>query len=201
MPVKMSSYINFHIFSLLKKTIAILLLAVYLFNLAGYSLVFNYFISLAEQQFVTQLDDNKYDDAQLVEISLPLHLPYLQNSNGFERVDGSVEKDGIDYSYVKRRILNDTLYIMCLPNQQRTQLIQEKSRYAGDVNDFASTKKEKESTAKKAAPSTEYNNAIVQYRCQLPFAAASQQNKHVKSFLPATAPGTAEHPPQAMIVC
>ena len=140
-----------------------MLLAVYLFNLAGYSVVFHYFIHQSEEKFAAQLEENKYKDSELVEISIPFNLPYTQNSSQFQPLDGSIELNGIQYNYVKRRIYNDTLYIMCLPNQQRNQLIQEKSKYAGEVNDFASAKKEKESTAKKAINAAEYNNNITQY--------------------------------------
>jgi hypothetical protein len=185
-----------HIFILLKKLIAILLLAIYLFNLAGYSLVFHYFIRQSEDKFAAQLDENKYRDAELVEISIPFNLPYTQNSSGFETLDGSVELNGVLYNYVKRRIYNDTLYIMCLSNQQRTQLIKEKSRYAGEANDFAASKKEKDSTAKKAGPSTEYNNTIAQYRFTLPGEAANRQNKNFAFFIPVAAIDTPEHPPQ-----
>jgi hypothetical protein len=185
-----------HIFILLKKPIAILLLAIYLFNLSGYSLVFHYFIRQSEQKFAEQLDENKYRDAELVEISIPFNLPYTQNSNQFETLDGSVELNGVLYNYVKRRIYNDTLYIMCLPNQQRTQLIKEKSKYAGEVNDFSSTKKEKESTAKKAGPSAEYNNTIPQYRFILPCTTGIQQNNNFTFFFPAAAIDIPEHPPQ-----
>jgi hypothetical protein len=181
---------------LLKKVIAILLLAVYLFNLAGYSLVFHYFIEQSEQNFAQQLDENNYKDAELVEISIPFNLPYTQNNSCFERLDGSVELNGVLYNYVKRRIYNDTLYIMCLPNQHKTQFIKERSRYAGEVNDFASTKKEKESTAKKAAPTNEYNNIITQYRFVLPAATAATQNSNFASILPVAAIETTGHPPQ-----
>ena len=181
---------------MLKRPIAILLLAIYLFNLAGYSLVFHYFILQSEQKFARQLDENKYRDAELVEISIPFNLPYTQNSSDFERLDGSVELNGVTYNYVKRRIYNDTLYIMCLPNRQRTQLIKEKSNYAGEVNDFATNKKEKESTAKKAGFSAEYNNTIPQYKFVLPGATATRQNIDFASRLAAAAIDPPGHPPQ-----
>ena len=173
-----------------------MLLAVYLFNLAGYSLVFQYFIEQSEQQFVQQIDKNNYTESELVEISIPFNLPYTQNSIAFERLDGSVEVNGITYNYVKRRVFNDTLHILCLPNQQRTQLVKEKSSYAGQVNDFAATQKSKESTGKKANPLTEYNNTIVRYSFVLPAILAVQETKDLVCVFPQTSPGTAGHPPQ-----
>ena len=183
----------------MKKPIAILLLAVYLFNLAGYSLVFRYFIHQSDQEFVQQLDQNKYKETDLVQISIPLHLPYMQNSNGFERIEGSIENNGKQYNYVKRMLRNDTLYIMCLPNNQKTQLVKDKSNYAGQVNDFASNKKDKESTAKKISLSAEYNNFIPKYS----FAIVSiklngQKNGQFTCPLHSTNTNTPEHPPKAI---
>ena len=180
----------------MKKLIAILLLFIYLFNLAGYSLVFHYFIRQSEDKLAARIDDNKYKDAELVQISIPFNLPYTQNSSGFETLQGSVELNGILYNYVKRRIYNDTLYIMCLPNEHRTQLLKEKSKYASEVNDFAASKKEKEPAAKKASPSTEYNNTIAQYSVVLPAKAAICQEDNFAFFLTVRAIDTPEHPPQ-----
>jgi len=180
----------------LKKLIAILLLSIYLFNLAGYSLVFQYFIEQSEQQFVQQIDQNKYTESELVEISIPFNLPYTQNSTAFKRLDGSIEVNGTTYHYVKRRVFNDTLHILCLPNQQRTQLIKEKSSYAGQVNDFASTQKSRESAGKKTSPLTEYNNTITRYSFVLPAILAVKENKDLVCLFPQTSPGTAGHPPQ-----
>jgi hypothetical protein len=180
----------------LKKLIAIILLAIYLFNLGGYTMVFHYFIHLSEEKIAAQVDDNKYKDSDLVQLSISFNLPYTENSSEFETLNGSVELNGVVYNYVKRRIYKDTLYIMCLPNQQRTQLIKEKSKYAGEVNDFASPKKGKESSAKKAGPSTEYNNNISQYKLNIPCITAVKQKSTFAFFIPAVAIGTSEHPPQ-----
>lgn len=181
----------------MKKLIAILLLAVYLFNLGGYSLVFRYFIRQSEQQFVQQLDQNKYKENDLIQISIPLHLPYMQNSSGFERIEGSIENNGTQYNYVKRMVHNDTLYIMCLPNNQKTQLVKGKSNYAGQVNDFTSNKKDKESTAKKTSFSAEYNNFIPQYSLAIPAIKISRQSNDLTYALYTTDTNTPEHPPKS----
>ncbi len=151
----------------------------------------------SNQQFVQQLDQHAYNESELVEVGIPLHLPYIQNSGAFERIDGSVENNGIHYNFVKRRIHNDTLYIMCLPNQQKTELAKGKSSYAGEVNDFASGKKEKESTVKKAGPNAEYSNEIAQYNFVLTDNILSQKNNTLTTPLVTTTSPTPEHPPKA----
>ena len=159
-------------------------------------MAFRYFINLSEKKFVAQIDGNKYDDAQLVEITIPLNLPYMQNSGEFERVDGTVEKDGVNYNYVKRRIHNDTLYILCLPNNERTLLIKEKSKYAAGVNDFETAKKEKKSSTKKTVNAFEYCNNLVQYQLTLPGTTAIIQNTYFAVDLSSIAVDKPGRPPQ-----
>lgn len=181
----------------MKKLTAILLIAVYLFNLLGYSVVFSYFSSQTDRALSQQLDQNNYKDSDLVQLSIPLHLPYMQNTNGFERIDGTVESGGVQYNYVKRRIHNDTLYIMCIPNQQKANLAKEKSRYAGAVNDFGTAKKGKESAAKKSGPAAEYNNLIVHYNLVLNANSRVITGETIASALTSVAHESPEHPPQA----
>lgn len=180
---------------MLKKAIAILLLVVYLFNLAGYTLVFKYFIHHSDTGFISLLDQKKYNDAELVQISIPLHLPYVNNSS-FERIDGTVENDGIQYNYVKRRVHNDTLYIMCLPNHQKSLLVKGKTSFAGAANDFGAGKKEKESNAKKAGFAPEYNNTFPGYAVLSPGTAKNSTAPSRAAVLLNRATGTAEHPPE-----
>lgn len=184
---------------MLKKLIAIIFLTIYLFNLGGYSLAFRYFMALSEQEFVAQINEKNYDDADLIEIVIPLNLPYMQNSAGFERVDGSVEKDGVNYNYVKRRIHSDTLYVLCLPNNERTRLLKQKTKYSARVNDFEIAKKEKKSSTKKVVNASEYScyNDIAQHLLMLPGSNAKKQNTFFAVHLSSTTLAKPERPPQA----
>ncbi len=185
-----------HTFSLLKKSIAIFLLAIYLFNLAGYSLIFHYFISQSEQKFAQQLDEHRYKDTDLVEISIPFNLPYTQNSSSYEPLEGTVEMNGVVYNYVKRRIYRDTLYIMCLPNQQKLQLTKAKSSYAGMVNDFSANKKEKAPATKKAGFSADYHNNIRLYVVRLLMSSILRKNSFQVPRLLMASIDPQGHPPQ-----
>lgn len=180
----------------MKKPIAILLLAIYLFNLVGYAFVFGYFMKQSDRRFVEQLDRNNYQEAELSTISIPLHIPYIQNSGGFERVDGSVEYNGIHYNYVKRMVQNDTLYIKVMANRQKTQLVKDRADFAGAVNDFTAGKKEKEPVAKKINFTTEYNNGITQYSFEIPGIIIAQKNASLSFRLNTTYIETPGHPPQ-----
>lgn len=82
-----------------------------------------------------KLDKNDYRDDELVSIRTKLNLPYYTNSAEFERVYGSVNIDGVVYDYVKRRVQNDTLELLCLPNTVKTGLQSTKNELAKSAAD------------------------------------------------------------------
>jgi len=148
----------------LKKFFAILFLSIHLFNIAGYSLFFQYFIAQSDRHIVQQLDKNKYADANLVQVKVPFSLPYSANWNKYERYDGTIEYNGTHYNYVKRKICNDTMYLLCLPNQVKTELYGAKNDYAKQLSDSQQdNKNSSEPAVKKAAFQTEYNYQNNQY--------------------------------------
>lgn len=69
-----------------------------------------------------QLDNNDYNNEELISIKTVLNLPYYSSSPEFERTYGSVAIDGVVYEYVKKRVYNDTLELLCLPNKTKTRL-------------------------------------------------------------------------------
>jgi hypothetical protein len=94
-----------------------LLLTILLFNLIGYRLLTSILEDRADKQLETALDNNDYNESELISLKIPVaYLPYYNNSSTFERIDGRVEIQGLEYKYVKRRIYNDSLELLCIPN-------------------------------------------------------------------------------------
>jgi hypothetical protein len=147
----------------LRKVIAILLLAVHLFNISGYVVVFQYFMKKSEARLIRQLDSNKYDEADLVLIKTPFNLPYSNASTPAERVDGEIEIGGTHYNYVKRRVINDTLYLYCIPNADKTKLSQAQHAYSGNVADTQPDSKKDNSLLKKMKWGAEYSHVFSRY--------------------------------------
>ncbi len=116
-----------------------------------------------DQVITRRIDANKYKDNELLQVQIPLHMPYVINSD-FERVDGQIEYKGIQYNYVKRKVSNDTLYLLCLPNKAKTELVKAKSNFTKAVNDIPSNKKDAGSLVKKGGLIWEYNNIISLYQ-------------------------------------
>ena len=79
---------------------------------------------------ILSLEKNDYSEADLVQIKVPVNLSYFTDQKEYARVDGAIELDGIQYNYVKRKICNDTLYLLSLPNQDKTRITYVKNNYA-----------------------------------------------------------------------
>jgi hypothetical protein len=126
---------------------AALLLSVLLFNWFGYRLVIGMLETQADSGLETQFDESRYDESQLISIKVPVrYLPYYSNSGGYERVNGQIEIGGVQYKYVKRRIYNDSLELMCIPNHQAMRLRVAENEFFKFSNDLARERKSGESS-------------------------------------------------------
>jgi hypothetical protein len=91
----------------------------------------------ATEQMQTRLDVNDFNESDLVSIKIPAdHLTYYNSSNQFVRVDGQIEIHGLQYSYVKRRLYNDSIELLCIPNHDAMQLTKVRNDYYKLVNDL-----------------------------------------------------------------
>ncbi len=121
----------------MKKIAAALLIFILLFNWFGYNLVVNYLQQKSDTHLEALLDENQYDDSQLIELKIPTHIPYQTSWASYERYDGEVEVNGILYKYVKRKVSNDTLYLMCIPNTKKMSLEAARDDFFKNTNDLA----------------------------------------------------------------
>lgn len=169
----------------LKKIITILLLAIHVFNLAGYSLLFQFLIRQNSKQAIQHIDKGEYTDRELVQVKIPYPLPYSTNWKDYERYDGEIEFAGVHYNYVKRRIYNDTLYLLCLPDINRTRLHDARNNYAEQVNDIntASSGKKGEDGAKKNILLSEYEQQETLYAVPLTLTLSGTGNNFITPFL------------------
>jgi hypothetical protein len=145
-----------------KKLAAILFVAIALFNLYGYQLVINYIQQRQESTLEKKLDNNNYSDAELMVLKLPVKLPYYANSVTYERVNGTVEINGIEYNYVKRRIYNDTIELACIPNFSSKKFQSVKDDFVKLNTEAQNTHQDKKPTNIKVA-SFEYCNKLITF--------------------------------------
>ena len=150
----------------MKKLAAILLIAIFLFNLFGYRLLFNYAQQQSDIRLEASLDKDEFDEAELVSIKVPLSLPYLNNQQNFERVDGEITVKGKIYKYVKRKIVDGNLILLCLPDNNKMRIESAKEeffKYANDLVQNNHSKKSKDSKGAFKNLTGEYDNSPVQF--------------------------------------
>ncbi|MEP6748806.1 MAG: hypothetical protein ABJB86_13835 [Bacteroidota bacterium] len=99
----------------------------------------------SDQQLEATLDRNSYDDSKLIELKFPLNLPYQTAWAEYQRYDGEVEVSGTLYKYVKRKVSNDTLYVMCIPNTKKMDLEIAKDNYFKISNNISQNSNSKKS--------------------------------------------------------
>lgn len=117
-------------------------MGILLFNWLGYRLLDNIAENNAVHRLETQLDRSQYDEHQLILIKVPLtHLAYYNTSAAFERANGEIELHGVPYHYVKRRIYNDSVEMLCLANTAELRLRQGGNDYFRLVNDLGQASK------------------------------------------------------------
>ncbi len=120
---------------ILRRIISILLLGILLFNWVGYRMFSSYLEDKANAQFEARLDKNEYNEDQLLSIKIPVtHLPYYTNSKSFDRVNGEIEMQGMLYKYVKRRIFNDSIELLCIRDESAMQLHSAKDDFFKLIN-------------------------------------------------------------------
>ncbi|MBS1948680.1 MAG: hypothetical protein JST47_13025 [Bacteroidetes bacterium] len=144
----------------IKKTIGILLLGTLVFNWCGYRVLIFYLEQKANAKLQAQLDKDDYDHSALISIKLPApNLPYYTSAREFYDMEGEIEMNGLFYKFVKRRLFNDTLEFLCLPNKEAMNLYSAKNEFFKIVNDLQQTGQEKKNmphTSISKNPSTEY---------------------------------------------
>jgi hypothetical protein len=185
----------------LKKIASILLLGILLFNWCGYRWVLNWMQQQADTRLEAKLDRNDYDESQLIEIKIPLNMPYITSQASFERCDGQVEVNGKHYNYVKRKIDNGMLVLKCIPNETTQRLQSARDNFFKLVNDLQQDHPSKKSSDGNTSAA---KNMGSDYDDQQPagfvarhFAAARHYNTFTAPSLIQLLKATPEQPPEA----
>ena len=109
------------------------------FNLVGYRWLFSAIENKATANLEQKISSGEYSDDQLVEIRIPLNMPYYSDKD-YENVYGETDFNGEHYRYVKRKVSGNTLYLLCLPNKGKTSVVKAKNEFTKAVNDVPANK-------------------------------------------------------------
>jgi hypothetical protein len=88
-----------------------------------------------------------YDATALIEIHVPVSLPYQTDWKEFERVNGEVEYNGMHYKFVERKLQGGEMIYKCIPNEGKAQLVNARENFFKLVNDLQT----QEPSSKKSA--------------------------------------------------
>jgi hypothetical protein len=144
----------------LKKLTAIFLFLVFLFNIGGYRLWFYFEQHQSDKRLDASIDKNEYDEGDLVTIKVSLSLPYQTDWKEFERVEGEINLHGKIYKYVKRKVQNGELILLCIPDHNKMQIETAKADFFKFANDLVQNNSSKKSDNSKTIS---FKNASSEY--------------------------------------
>jgi hypothetical protein len=111
---------------------------VFLFNIVGYKAIFLYLEQEADLRLEAKIETLSELDSRLITVKIPINLPYQTDWREFESTDGEMTFKGKTYKYVKRKVLRDTLILLCIDHTEKSELQKSSAEYFEKVNDLAS---------------------------------------------------------------
>lgn len=136
--------------------------------MGGYRFVTNFMEQQQSTQLELQLDNKQYDETTLIEIRVPVNLPYQTDWKEFERVDGEVEFNGLHYKFVERKLYGGEMIYKCIPNEGKDLLVNARENFFKLVNDLqtqqSSNKKSSSNNHSVKTFSFDYCEKIIQFR-------------------------------------
>lgn len=118
----------------MKKLVTLILLVLFLLNMVGYYGIFVGLRFSSEAALRQQFDAEMYSGVE-VTIKVPITIPYASDSRGYERVDGDFEYDGQVYRLVKQKLQSDTLFIVCIRDNETQKINQALADYVKSYTD------------------------------------------------------------------
>lgn len=105
--------------------------------MCGYHVVFWALKTNAKKDLLHRLDADSYAPNDVIVLTLPVSLPYSIYDPGYERASGEVEYRGEFYHLVKQKVENDTLFMICVKDQEQKRIENTKAEYMSLSNGLA----------------------------------------------------------------
>jgi hypothetical protein len=155
----------------------------------------------ADSVLESRLDSNDYNEASLIELKVPLDLPYQNDWEDFERYDGEITVDGQHYKYVKRKVQDGMLVLKCIPNESKHRIESARDQFFQLANDLQSNDGAKKSEAPKHPTAkntiTECEEFSLLTLATISSAIAKQQINGNKNCIVTRPHSSPEQPPEA----
>jgi hypothetical protein len=153
----------------------------------------------ADRKLEALLDNNEYEESQLIEIKMALNMPYQQRFTEYERHYGQIEIDGKSYTYVKKKIEGDIVIFKCIANESREQLKSAqnnivKANSASDMDHSGPSKQQPLSFAKSML--SDYDDQHHYYQLTSFHSLSVHAGTHYNACLPKGTANTPYQPPE-----
>ena len=113
-----------------------------MFTICGHLLLYQFFVYRSDKLFNDRIGKNMYNVHDLVLIKVPSHTGVTQSWNYFEKINGQIRFKNTCYNYVKLKLTRDTIYLMCIPNYEKTMLFNQNIINASHIADIPVNKKD-----------------------------------------------------------
>ena len=183
----------------MKKLAAILLIALFTFNLFGYRILFYFAQQQSDINIEKALDKNEYNEEDLITIKIPISVPYQIERKDFERFDGEVNLHGKIYKYVKRKVCDGNLILLCLPDHNKMHLETAKNdlfKYSNDLQNAGSKKSDNSKSFNAKHLSNDYNQNVAEYKMAFYNFVNTYYSLKKASPLPSALHRSPEQPPE-----
>src|ERR1700744_2089289 len=169
----------------------------FIFNMGGHLVVSQYLLYRSDNFMNEQISKNLYKTSDLVEIKIPVQFPSIYNWEDYQSISGQVQLSGNCYNYVKLKITPDTMFLMCIPNYEKTNLINSNIIYAKQVSDSPLNKKSHEALPKTTITIVKYNCLIEKYSFSAPCLLIEKINSDISYVLDDPCIAINGQPPEA----
>lgn len=95
----------------------------------------------AKNDLLQRLEAEAFSSEEVVVLNLPISIPYPMPNEGYESASGEVEYRGEFYHLVKQKIENDTLFMVCVKDQNQKQLQRTMNEFTNLANNLPATTK------------------------------------------------------------
>jgi hypothetical protein len=119
-----------------KRAFATGMLALILLNSLGYYGIFVGIKVKNTREVQGSFDREDYSGNEALTFAVPLTVPYYTSPTAeYERVDGEFERNGEVYRLVKQKLYRDTLYVVCVKDDQEKKINQDMTDYVKTFSD------------------------------------------------------------------
>jgi hypothetical protein len=118
-----------------KKVISLALIVVLLTNTLGYYAIFLGLQYNNNVKMTLAFDADQYDESKAITIKIPMSIPYLQDDEDFERIDGTYQYKGEFYRLIKQKYAQEMLTVICIKDSERKRISEAITDYVMSFTD------------------------------------------------------------------